>query len=67
MNYGDQYGVCPNCGGATECESVDVGVGLYLYGEYACDTCGWDESHPPPTLAMEERPFAIGDADAECA
>lgn len=31
---------CPECGSIAYCESVDVGVGLYIDGEYEC-RCGW--------------------------
>lgn len=32
---------CPNCGGIAESDSVDVGVGLYVRGNFAC-SCGWE-------------------------
>jgi hypothetical protein len=31
---------CPKCG--TNCDSVDVGVGI-MYGPYGCPGCGWSE------------------------
>lgn len=33
--------VCPECGHIAECESIDVGVGLYISGNFSCD-CGWE-------------------------
>jgi len=36
---------CPACGGIAECESVDVGVGLVLRGDFACE-CGWEIDGP---------------------
>lgn len=63
MNYGDQFMKCPMCGGRAECEAVDVGVGLYLRGDYCCHACGWDIDGPvQPELSMDERPFAPVDA-----
>lgn len=32
---------CPECGGIAESDSVDVGVGLYVRGNFACP-CGWE-------------------------
>lgn len=45
-NYGDQFMTCPNCGGRAECEAVDVGVGLYLSGDYVCKVCEWESDGP---------------------
>lgn len=41
-NYGDQYMPCPECEGTAESDAVDVGVGLYISGNYACNLCGWE-------------------------
>lgn len=32
---------CPECGGVAESDTVDVGVGLMVRGNYAC-SCGWE-------------------------
>ena len=40
-NYGDQFMTCPECGGRAESDAVDVGVGLYIAGNFAC-ACGWE-------------------------
>ena len=40
-NYGDQFMTCPECGKRAESDSVDVGVGLYIRGDYSCE-CGWE-------------------------
>lgn len=40
-NYGDQFMKCPECGGSAESDAVDVGVGLYIRGNYECE-CGWE-------------------------
>lgn len=32
---------CPECGGIATSESVDVGVGLCVRGNYEC-ACGWE-------------------------
>lgn len=58
-NYGDQFMLCPACSGRAECESVDVGVGLYLRGDYHCD-CGWEIDGPEDFgfVGMDDRPFA---------
>lgn len=40
-NYGDQFMECPECGGQAESDCVDVGVGLYIAGNYWCE-CGWE-------------------------
>lgn len=32
---------CPECGGIAESDSVDVGVGLYVRGNFSC-ICGWE-------------------------
>lgn len=45
-NYGDQYMRCPACGATAKCEAVDVGVGLYLRGDYTCSRCDWEINGP---------------------
>ena len=45
-NYGAQFMTCPACGATAECEAVDVGVGLYLRGDYACSQCDWELDGP---------------------
>lgn len=40
-NYGDQFTACPECGARAESESIDVGVGLYIQGNFIC-ACGWE-------------------------
>lgn len=32
---------CPNCGGIAVSDSVDIGVGLQVRGNFACDACHW--------------------------
>ncbi len=63
-NYGDQFMKCPNCGGRAECESVDVGVGLYLRGDYACPDCGWEihSENDFGFIDVDEVPFAPPEA-----
>jgi len=58
-NYGEQFMTCPLCGGTAESESVDVGVGLYIKGDYACRNCEWEIFGPLdyPPISMNERPF----------
>lgn len=44
---------CPACGGVAECESVDVGVGLVLRGDFSCE-CGWVIDGPDDFGFIEE-------------
>jgi hypothetical protein len=37
----DDQMLCPECGDIAESDSVDVGVGLYIRGNYEC-RCGWE-------------------------
>lgn len=54
-NYGDQFMTCPMCGSIAESEAVDVGVGLYIKGDYVCSQCDWETDGPiQPELTMEE-------------
>jgi len=64
-NYGNQFMKCTNCGSIAESESVDVGVGLYIKGDYACHNCDWEIYGPLDYgfVGMEDRKFAPGDAD----
>lgn len=34
--------ICPECGGRAYSDSVDVGVGLYVRGNFECAACGWE-------------------------
>lgn len=53
--------LCPNCGRIATCESVNVGVGLYLRGDFAC-SCGWELDGP------DDHGFlSLEDADARSA
>jgi predicted RNA-binding Zn-ribbon protein involved in translation (DUF1610 family) len=56
--------VCPNCGQIAECESVDVGVGLVLRGDFNCDNCGWEIDGPEDFGFIDEgdREFAAPEA-----
>jgi hypothetical protein len=59
MIYGADRMKCPACGGIAESDSVDVGVGLIVRGNFSCE-CGW-EIHSPNDfgfLDLDERPFA---------
>ena len=46
MNYGEQFMQCPQCGALAESEAVDVGVGLYIKGDFSCTACGWEADGP---------------------
>lgn len=63
-NYGEQFMKCPNCGATAESEAVDVGVGLYIKGDYACPRCDWDLGGPSDFgfVEMEAREFAPPEA-----
>jgi len=45
-NYGDQFMKCPVCGAIAESEAVDVGVGLYIKGDFKCSKCNWELDGP---------------------
>lgn len=66
-NYGSQFMTCPQCGSRAECESVDVGVGLYLSEEYQCGACGWEINGPDDWgfIGMNDIPFPPPEAHAE--
>lgn len=34
--------ICSDCGAIAESDSVDVGVGLYVRGNFTCPDCGWE-------------------------
>lgn len=55
--------ICPKCGGIAESESVDVGVGLIVRGNFSC-VCGWEIDGPEDFgfLDMNEAPFGPPDA-----
>ncbi len=58
---------CPKCGEIAVSDSVDVGVGLIVRGNFAC-ACGWEIDGPEDfgLLDKSEVPFAPADAfDAE--
>lgn len=59
MNYGSDKMACPQCGGVAECESVDVGVGIYLHPDGFSCHCGWIENGPDDWgfITESERPF----------
>jgi hypothetical protein len=63
MNYGQDRMKCPACGGIAESDSVDVGVGLIVRGNFSC-SCGWEIDGPDDWgfLDPDERPFAPPDA-----
>ena len=39
--------ICPKCGRIAESDTVDIGVGLQVRGNFRCYGCGW--SVEPPT------------------
>lgn len=53
---------CPQCKGIAESESVDVGVGLIVRGDFSCE-CGWFLDGPDDWgfIDQDERPFAPPD------
>lgn len=55
--------ICPTCGRIAESDSVDVGVGLIVRGNFACE-CGWEIDGPADHGFLEcgERPFAPPEA-----
>ena len=44
---------CPECGGETWCDEVDIGVGI-MYGPLSCSECHWVESSSPPDNGLFE-------------
>lgn len=50
--------ICPACGAVAESDSVDVGVGLIVRGNFHC-RCGWELDGPEDFgfIEMDERPF----------
>jgi hypothetical protein len=58
-NYGSQFMACPRCNKTIEAESVDVGVGLYVKDEWACNRCGWEMYGPEDFgfIDCDEIPF----------
>lgn len=49
---------CPACGERAESDSVDVGIGLMVRGNFAC-SCGWEIDGPEDFgfVDMDARPF----------
>ncbi len=43
MYYDRSSAPCPSCGGETNQDSVDVGVGV-IHGPRGCIECGWSEA-----------------------
>lgn len=33
--------ICPSCGGMAESDTVDIGVGTLVRGNYHCEGCNW--------------------------
>ena len=62
MTYGADRMKCPACGGIAESDSVDVGVGLIVRGNFSC-ACGWEIYGPDDQafLEMEQREFCPAD------
>jgi hypothetical protein len=60
MTYGADQMPCPACGGMAESESVDVGVGLMIRGNFHCD-CGWEIDGPDDFgfVELDEVEFAM--------
>ena len=48
--------ICPECGGIAVSDSVDIGVGILVRGNFYCANCGW-------AMPMEEEPNNIIDLD----
>lgn len=42
MRLRDDQMICPDCGAVAESDSVDVGVGLLVRGNFYCAACEWD-------------------------
>jgi hypothetical protein len=38
--------ICPRCGGDTEVDEVDIGVGMQQCGPRGCPVCHWVEGDP---------------------
>ena len=58
MTYGADRMKCPACGDIAESDSVDVGVGVIVRGNFNC-ACGWEIDGPEDYgfIEMDERPF----------
>lgn len=54
---------CPACGGVAESESVDVGVGLLVRGNFSCE-CGWEIDGPDDFGFVEEGDVEFAPAEA---
>ena len=41
--------LCPNCGGVAESDSVDIGVGIQVRGNFHVEACDWCADQPSNT------------------
>lgn len=66
MRLRDDQMVCPACGAIAESESVDVGVGLLVRGDFSC-LCGWELDGPEDFgfIDLEDVEFAPPDVHLE--
>lgn len=54
---------CPKCGGIAESDSVDVGVGLVVRGNFACE-CGWEYNAEGKIQVETYDDYFVEDTDA---
>lgn len=54
--------ICPSCGSITVSDSVDIGVGIQVRGNFHCKCCEWDMPEDPAPFALieDDDPFGIG-------
>lgn len=54
--------ICPNCGAIAESDSVDIGVGLQVRGNFHCYACEWSmpQDLTPFVLIEDDDPFGVG-------
>jgi hypothetical protein len=45
-DLGPDQMVCPNCGSIAESDSVDIGVGIQVRGNFHCEGCEWSAEQP---------------------
>jgi hypothetical protein len=38
--------ICPQCGGIAESDTVDIGVGVQVRGNFHCEGCDWSVDPP---------------------
>lgn len=50
MSLAPDQMICPNCGEIAVSDSVDIGVGIQVRGNFYCEACHWAK----PT---DEQPF----------